>query len=77
MIDHYCRCPGCGECEHSRAARTRSKNKAEELLRIIVLNAELIPDPRMQGATDCYRVPCDDIEDARKLLGVAPKLGED
>jgi hypothetical protein len=28
----------------------------------IMLNAVLIPDPRMNGMTDCYAVPLDDVE---------------
>lgn len=39
-------------------------------LEIICNNAELAPDPRMEGATDCYLVPCDDIETANLILGL-------
>lgn len=35
---------------------------------IAVLNADLKPDPRMNGTTDCYLVPIDDIERLRDLL---------
>jgi hypothetical protein len=39
-----------------------------DILRIIVANAVVISDPRMQGATDCYSIPLDDIEAAQALL---------
>jgi hypothetical protein len=42
--------------------------KLEELLSNIVLNAILTPDPSMGGAIDCYMVPIDDIEDARRAV---------
>lgn len=38
------------------------------MLEIMVANAELIPDPRMNGSTDVYAVPLDDVEEARRLL---------
>ncbi len=44
-----------------------------EALRVLVANAELAPDARMKGATDCYSVPLDDIEAARAVLA---KLAE-
>ena len=34
----------------------------------IVLNADIAPDPRMKGSTDCYVVTLDDIDAARALL---------
>lgn len=34
---------------------------AGEVLAVIVANAVMIPDPSMQGSTDCYAVPLDDI----------------
>jgi hypothetical protein len=39
-----------------------------DILRIIVANAVVISDPRMQGATNCYSIPLDDIEAAQALL---------
>lgn len=42
-----------------------------ELLRaidIVVQNASLIPDPKMEGLTDCYRVPLEDIDTLRALI---------
>jgi hypothetical protein len=38
------------------------------LLENIVINAEVQPDVRMNGATDVYAVPLDDIEQAREAL---------
>jgi hypothetical protein len=38
------------------------------MLDIIVTNARMIPDPAMQGATDIYAVPLDDIDNAEELL---------
>ena len=37
----------------------------------LVTNAVLAPDPRMDGATDCYLVSCDDIEAIRAALASA------
>lgn len=39
-----------------------------DVLHNIVANARLVPDPAMQGMTDIYAVPCDDIEEAQRLL---------
>jgi hypothetical protein len=33
-----------------------------EALQIIVANARMVPDPTMDGATDCFAVPLGDIE---------------
>jgi len=41
------------------------RGEAEALQQVydaIRLNAEVIPDPRMDGLTDCYAVPLDDID---------------
>jgi hypothetical protein len=38
------------------------------MLRIIVNNAKIGPDAAMDGATDCYHVPSDDIDAAREWL---------
>jgi len=46
--------------------------KLYEVLSIIVTNAQMIPDPRMEGATDTYAVPLDDILAAQKLLDASP-----
>ena len=46
-------------------------NHHEDLVRalqIVCANASLMPDPKMQGTTDCYGVPLDDIDEARALL---------
>lgn len=43
------------------------EKRALDILRTIVLNARVIPDPNMSGATDCYAVPLDDIEAARAI----------
>lgn len=37
-------------------------SELHQQLTCIRLNAKLVPDPAMQGATDCYTVPLDDIE---------------
>ena len=39
-----------------------------ELLQNVALNTKLIPDPDMEGATDCYKVPCDDVDAIRDFL---------
>ena len=53
-----------------RNAALQAENKQlRELLSIICTNAVLIPDPRMDGATDTYSVPLDDIEAAYAALG--------
>ena len=38
-----------------------------EFVDIMLGNAEIVPDPRMGGSTDCYLVPLDDIESLRAL----------
>lgn len=38
------------------------------LLDIIRCNASVIPDPEMNGLTDCYRVPLDDIDAIGRIL---------
>lgn len=51
----------------------RARTAAEiyrEALAIIVLNATLQPDASMGGTTDCYAVPTDDIDAARRVLGL-------
>jgi len=42
-----------------------------EALENIVNNATLAPDEAMQFTTDCYRVPLDDIEEARAAIAKA------
>lgn len=37
----------------------------------LVANAVRIPDPTMNGSTDCYRVPMDDIFAAHRALRLA------
>lgn len=34
----------------------------------VVLNAEIAPDPRMGGQSDCYLVSLDDIEELKQIL---------
>ena len=43
-------------------------NGFEDAVSTLLLNAELGPDPRMGGATDCYHVPTDDIASLRALV---------
>ena len=43
-------------------------SELETALGVIVGNATIIPDPSMQGATDCYAVTLDDISNAIRLL---------
>jgi len=54
---------GCQTC-HS----TGEVASAAELLGVIVANAVIGPDATMQGSTDCYHVPVDDIDLAREWL---------
>lgn len=44
------------------------ENPIREALANITANARRHADPRMEGKTDCYLVPLDDIEAARKAL---------
>lgn len=37
----------------------------ERAISCVVANAEIAPDPRMEGATDCYLVPLEDIDALR------------
>jgi hypothetical protein len=39
-----------------------------EVLRNIVMNAKIGPDTAMNGETDCYHIPIDDVEAAKKIL---------
>jgi len=61
-----------GEALCEMCARERKRAgvvfDAAELLAMIVGNAVLCPDPAMDGATDCYHVPADDIDAARDWL---------
>ena len=41
---------------------------ARRVLSCIVSNAELMSDPRMDGAADCFGVPLDDVISAETLL---------
>jgi hypothetical protein len=43
-------------------------NAATDLLSIIHGNARVIPDIYMQGATDCYAVPLDDVDAIPKVM---------
>ncbi len=52
----------------SDAALIAAAPELIEILECIVLNAVCIPDPRMDGTTDTYSVPMDDIDTARKIL---------
>ena len=38
------------------------RDKLRGALEIIVSNATMIDDPTMEGITDCFRVPLEDIE---------------
>ncbi len=61
----------CGalECAETELASLRAdRDRLRGALEPVVLNAELAPDPRMSGATDCYLVSLDDIEAARLAL---------
>jgi len=56
--------------EYARRAEEYRAQRDEllELLSIITLNAVIHPDARMNGSTDCYAVPLDDIEAARAAV---------
>jgi len=47
---------------------TQEAEEALEILRTIEANAQLHPDPRMDGTTDTFLVPLDDIERAMHFL---------
>lgn len=49
------------------------EGRAVEALRTIIANARTIPDPRMDGTTDVYAVPIEDIEAAHGALYAAPE----
>ena len=46
-----------------------TRQELVDILRNIVANSRLTPDPAMNGETDCYTVPCDDIAAALALFG--------
>ena len=62
---------GCQTCHSTGEIFT-----APELLEIIVANARLVPDPSMEGTTDCYHVPVDDIDAAGEWLKDARTIVE-
>ena len=69
------KCPTCDGTRHAGVGAgcqtchsTGYVPSARELLATIVANAVLAPDAGMDVATDCYRVPCDDIDAARDWL---------
>jgi hypothetical protein len=41
------------------------RNELRQLASFLITNAEMIPDPRRQGAMDCYAVTLDDLEALR------------
>jgi len=43
-------------------------DRLREAAMILCTNAELAPDPRMNGTTDCFLVPLDDVEALAKAL---------
>lgn len=62
--------------EHRERAEllVRCANRYQELvdiLGVIVANAKMVPDMTMNGTTDTYVVPIDDIEKAQDVLGTA------
>lgn len=66
--------PDRNRSEAEVQANARLIASAPELLEAlsnILANARLIPDPSMQGATDVYAVPLDDIEAAVAVLAKA------
>lgn len=48
-----------------------------ELCHILVFNAEIGPDPKMQGYTDAYIVPIDDIDNLRVILNKLKGQGDE
>lgn len=48
-----------------------------EAASLLLVNAELSPDPRMNGTTDCYLVTLDDMDALRIALATAASDGED
>lgn len=57
----------------STCARCVERNELRELASILITNAEMIPDPRREGATDCYAVTLDDLEALEAALGPQTK----
>lgn len=55
-------------------AACTERNELRELAAILITNAELIPDPRRNGATDCYAVTLDDLDALETELAEQRKL---
>jgi len=68
-----CRCPRYQErSKWEPDARLIAEAPALlEILQIIIANARMQPDASMNGATDIYAVPLDDIEAARAAIAKA------
>jgi hypothetical protein len=55
---------------HQELAEERDKNKRfKDMADIVVFNAVIGPDSTMNGTTDCYHVPIDDIDKLSLLWG--------
>lgn len=71
----------CADTEaHARliASAPRLKRERDALLaalEVLLVNADVGPDPRMDGMTDCYLVPLDDIDAARQAIAAAEGRG--
>lgn len=65
--------PNLGDrsAERRIAALIKAAPKMSDALSAIVGNASMIPDPRMDGATDVSVVPFDDIDAASAVLDEA------
>jgi len=58
---------GFGVAEYVRRAAL-GRSRFHDAAAFVLANAEVGPDPRMDGMTDCYLVPLDDIEMLRTAL---------
>ena len=58
---------GFGVAEYVRRAAL-GLSRFHDAAAALLVNAEMAPDPRMGGMTDCYLVPLDDIEMLRQNL---------
>lgn len=58
------------------AAMLERLNILTDAAQNIILNAEKVPDPRSDGATDCYLIPLEDLEALKNILMPDAEPGE-
>ena len=71
--DEWKRAHGIACAYAAREARSNARLIAvapnlDKAVQILLTNAILAPNPRMEGLTDCYLVPTDDIEALRAVM---------